>query len=427
MTDSIDRAATFHDVFASRAYRYLFGANALSWVGDYLAKAAVSAVVYDRTGSVALSAIAFGLSYLPWLAGPVLASIAERHRYRTIMVVCDLVRAAVLALVAIPGLPVGLMILLLFAAGLANPAFQAARSALLPQILDGDRYVVGLSVQNSAGQAAQIAGYVIGASLAPYWPHAAFLMNAFTFTLSAVLIRIGVGEHGPTGPVGERHLGRDTLDGMRIVFGRRVLRAIAVVVFTAMLFAAVPEGLAAAWAVELSTDRADRGWIQALILMSAPLGYIVGGMVVGRLIRPELRQRLIQPFAVLSPLALVPAFVEPPVAVLALMCAACGFGVAGMMPAANGLFVRVLPAGYRARAFGVMQGGVQVMQAVAVLVTGALADRYDIATVVGGWSLAGVVVLGVIWLRWPSPAVVADAITVASAMPHGTLRPSSDR
>jgi len=413
-----DQAATFRDVFASRAYRFLFAANALSWIGDYLAKAAVSALVYDRSGgSVALSALAFGLSYLPWLAGPLLASIAERYRYRTVMVICDVSRAVLLLVVAIPGMPVGVMILLLFAAGFANPPFQAARSALLPQILAGDRYVVGLSLQASVGQAAQITGYVIGASLAPYWPQAALLINALTFTLSAVFIRIGIDEQGPIGPPADRHLGRETLDGFRIVFGRRVLRAIAVVVFAAMLFASVPEGLAAAWAGELATSRADRGWIQGTIMMAAPIGFIVGGVLIGRLVRPAMRRRLIQPLAVLAPLSLVPAVFQPPVAVLALMCVICGFSVAGMLPAANGLFVQVLPAAYRARAFGVMQSGVQVMQGVAVLATGLLADRYGIPNVVGAWSLAGVVLLSVVWLRWPSSGTIEEATAEASPQP----------
>ena len=46
------------------------------------------------------------------------------------------------------------------------------------------------------------------------------------------------------------HLLRETAQGFPIVFGRPVLRAIAVLVFSAMLFSIVPEGLAAAWAAE---------------------------------------------------------------------------------------------------------------------------------------------------------------------------------
>ena len=63
-------------------------------------------------------------------------------------------------LVAIPDLPVPAMLVLLFAATLANPPSQAAQSALLPLILTGDRLVVGLSLNSSVGQAAQVVGYV---------------------------------------------------------------------------------------------------------------------------------------------------------------------------------------------------------------------------------------------------------------------------
>ena len=62
-----------------------------------------------------------------------------------------------------------------------------------------------------------------------------------------------------------------------------------------------------------------------------------------------------------------------------LLAAACGFAVAGMLPTANGLFVQALPHGYRARAFGVMQSGVQVMQGGRGAVTGLLANHVPAA------------------------------------------------
>lgn len=79
------------------------------------------------------------------------------------MVTCDLVRMALMVLVAIPGNPPWLILALLFGTTLANPPSQAARSALMPLILTGDRVVVGLSINASTGQAAQVVGYLIGA------------------------------------------------------------------------------------------------------------------------------------------------------------------------------------------------------------------------------------------------------------------------
>jgi len=97
----------------------------------------------------------------------------------------------------------------------------------------------------------------------------------------------------------------------------------------------------------------------------------------------------------------------------------CGFATAGLIPPTNGLFVQALPASYRARAYGVMQGGVQVMQGIAVLATGLLAERFGIPLVVGLWSTAGVLVVLFAVSRWPSRAAIARAIETAQAV-NGT-------
>jgi MFS family permease len=416
-----ERPATFREVFANREYSAVFAAFGLSWFGDYLAKAAVTALVFERTNSVGLSAATFALSFLPWVVGgPLLSALADRYAYRRVMIVCDLIRMVTIALVAIPGMPVEGMLVLLFLTSLGNPPAQAAKSALMPLILDRDRLVVGLALNSSSGQAAQIGGYLAGAAMAPFYPELALLIDAATFALSAVLIRFGVRYRPPAIPPTERrHLLRETGEGFRLVFGTPVLRAIAVIVFAVMLFSIVPEGLAAAWAADVSDDGVTRGLSQGLIMAANPVGFILGGLLISRLVGPTRRQRLVRPFAILAPLSLVPALLDPSALGVALMAAVCGFAVAGMMPTANGLFVQALPHGYRARAFGVMQSGIQVMQGLAVLGTGVLADIFEVPLVVGVWSLAGVGLLFVISAWWPSPQRFARAIA-AVAQTSGT-------
>ncbi len=192
-TRRVDRPATFREVFGEPEYRALYAASTLSWIGDYIARAAITVLVYQQTNSVGWSAAAFAVSYLPWLlGGPLLSTLAERYPYRRVMIACDLVRMGLIALVAIPGLPVGAMLLLVFLTTLANPPSQAARSALLPLILPGDRVVLGLSINQSTGQAAQVVGYAAGAGLAAVNPRAAILLDALTFLASALIIRFGV-------------------------------------------------------------------------------------------------------------------------------------------------------------------------------------------------------------------------------------------
>ncbi|HEY2947695.1 MAG TPA: MFS transporter [Micromonosporaceae bacterium] len=414
---STERPATFRDVFAAREYRFLFVADLLSWIGDFLAKAAVAAMVFHATDSVALSAASFALSFLPWIAGgPVLAAVAERRAYRPVMVACDLLRMVLVALVALPGVPIWVMLALLFGTSMLNPPFQAARSALLPQVLSGDRYVVGMSLTKSVAQLAQVVGFAGGAALAGVNPRLALLIDAATFGLSALLIRVGVANHLPIGvPARREHVLRETADGFRLIFRSEVMRAIGVIVVASMFFGIVPEGLAAAWASGLAETRAEAGWMQAAIMVANPIGFIVGGVVIGRFVRPAVRRMLIPVFAVLTPLSLVPALLRPHVFAIAAMAAACGFAIAGMFPAANGLFVQVLPAGYRARAFGVMQSGVQLAQGFAIIATGVLADRFALPTVVGVWSVAGVLLVGAMAVRWPSRSTIDAAVTAATA------------
>jgi MFS family permease len=396
---------------ASREFAAVFFAGALSWLGDYAARAAVTALVYQRTNSVAASSAAFAISYLPWLGiGSLLSSIAERHSYRRVMINCDLLRMVLMALIALISMPVWTMLGLLFLTALLNPPFEAARSALQPQLLDGDRYVVGVAMQRTSAQAAIVLGYVLGASAAGYDARLALLFNAATFGISALLVGVGVTERAPLMTADLRtNLIRETAEGFGVVFRSPVLRAIAIIVFAESFFTVVPEGLAAGWAGELTHSNSSFGFYQALIMMSNPVGWIIGGLLVGRLVAPSTRVRLIRPLAILAPVTLVPAIFSPNVWVIATMNMCCGVAIGGFLPAINGLFVQCLPQAFRARAFGVMQSGTQVVQAIAVLMAGVIADMIAVPVVAGLWGIAGVIALVLASLWWPQPQIIADA------------------
>jgi MFS family permease len=234
-------------------------------------------------------------------------------------------------------------------------------------------------------------------------PRLALLIDAGTFLLSALIIGLLVHGRQPLLTRAQRtHLLKETAQGFRVVFGTPVLRAIAVTVLAMQLFTSPPEGLAAPWARHAEHVPARWGLAQGLIMMGAPFGYFIGALVINRFVGPDLRRRLIRPFAVLAPATLVPSLFDPPALVVALMAALCGVCVSGLVPASNGLFVQVLPRQYRARAFGVMQSGLQVTQGGAVMVVGLIAAHGSIPTVVGLWSVGGVALVLAVSARWPS-------------------------
>ena len=412
-----ERPATFRDVFAVREYRAVYLALIANWVGEYLSRAAITVLVFQQTGSVLLSAASFAISYLPWIAGgPVLAALAERYPYRRVMVTCDLARMSLMALVAIPGMPIALVLVLLFLAMLGSPPTQAARSALLPLLLGRERLVIALAANATTGQAAQVVGYLAGATLAAAInPRLVVAGVAIAFGISAALVATGVRPR-PAAQTGRQrtHLLRETGEGFTIVFGDRVLRPIATLVITLTIFAIVPEGLAAAWAAQTSPNPAVRGFDQGMIMAAGPVGWVIGGLVFSRFVTPAVRQRLIRPLAVVAPLALVPSVLAPSAAIVALLTMLSGVAQGAILPTLNSLFVLALRHGFRARAFGVIQGGMQLAQGFAVIVTGLLAEHARVPTVVGLWSIGGVLLIAARVASWPSAASFEQAITRAA-------------
>ncbi|MGX5657521.1 MFS transporter, partial [Geodermatophilus nigrescens] len=196
---------SFRAVFAVPEFRPLFGTYTLSTIGDELARVALTVLVYQRTDSPLLAAVTFGLSFLPWVVGgPVLATIADRFPRHRVLIVSDVVRAVLVGLMALPGLPLWALLALLLAVSLCAPPFESARSALMADVLDGERYAVASSLTNTSSQLAQVIGFVgAGALVGLLDPSAVLLLDAATFAVSAVWLSAGLQRRpAPAPPAG---------------------------------------------------------------------------------------------------------------------------------------------------------------------------------------------------------------------------------
>ncbi|MFC7111384.1 MFS transporter [Nonomuraea rubra] len=258
-------AATYREVFAVREFRGLFAAHLLSLAGDQLSKIAASAVVFGATGSALLAAITFGVGYLPWVVvGPVLATLSDRFPRRTVMVACDLARMLLMLVLAVPGLPPGVLIGVLFGSALLAPPAQAARSAIMPQVLDGDRYVVAAGISSLTAQLAQVLGFAAGGLLVgALSPRAALVADAATFGLSALLLALCLARRPapPRGPASS--VLRDTLDGVRLVRSSRTLRACVLPAVAGAAFTSAPSGQMIAYAGSWAAARSSPGCCSA--------------------------------------------------------------------------------------------------------------------------------------------------------------------
>ena len=220
--------ATFGDVFAVGEFRALWFAQVLSVIGDQLARVALTLLVFDKTHSPLLAAGTFAASVIPpALGGVTLSGIADRLPRREVMICCDLGCAALIAAMALPGVPIAILVGLLFLVSLISAPFTSARAALYPEILTGDSYVVGTAVTLTTLQFAQVLGFALaGVVVSSFGVTTSLVADAATFLVSAAITRLWVRAR-PAARIRGRREGISPpgmMGGLRLVFADPKLR-----------------------------------------------------------------------------------------------------------------------------------------------------------------------------------------------------------
>ncbi|MFC5138224.1 MFS transporter [Actinomycetospora rhizophila] len=385
--------ARFRDVLADPQFFALWLAQLLSVLGDQVARVALAVLVYTETASAGLTALTYALTFLPDLvAGPLLSGIADRAPRRLTMVVSDLLRAAVLALMAVPGMPFWALCLLVVAGQLIAAPFAAARAAILPHVLTGERYLVASAVSGTTYQSGQVLGFALGGPLvALVGVPVALLGDAVTFVVSAAILQFGVAEQRATGAA-ESAAG--LREGARIVVGDRRLRAL-VALACVSAFVVTIEGLAAPYAATLGGGPVAVG----LLLAANPLGAALGIVLLARLVPPARRDRLLGPLAVASCVPLIASALHPPLAAVVTLWVVSGLACAYQVPA-NAAFVAAVPDAHRGQAFGLAVTALRVTQGLGVLLAGVLAEATGPAVAVAIAGGVGVLVALGCALAW---------------------------
>ena len=390
--------ATFGDVFAVGEFRALWSSETLSVAGDRLALVALTLLVYDRTRSPLLSATVYAVGYLPYVIGGLfLADLADRRPRRSVMVACDLVRAALVAVMVLPHLQLWVLAALLFAATMFSPVFEAARAAVTPEILQGERYVLGTAVLSTTFLAAEVTGAAAGGvAVAFIGVRPSLAVDVATFVLSALFIGLGTRRRPAAArpeTVQPSPLAR-LRAGFRVVFGDRALR-ILVLFGWLVIFYTIPAGIAAPYVAELGGGPIAVG----LVIASTSLGTAVAMPFFSRFAGPRRRTDWMGPLAVLTCATLVLTVFRPGLAAsLVIFSLSAAFG--SYQIAANTAFVIRTPNERRAQAFGIASMGVIVGQGAGFVAAGAAATVIAPAMVVAIGGGIGAVAAGVLTLRW---------------------------
>jgi MFS family permease len=393
------RPSTFRQVFGVSEFRALWTAQVLSVAGDQLARVALTLLVFQRTGSALLAAITFAVSIVPaFVGGLTLSGLADRLPRRQVMIASDLSRTVLVAIMAIPGMPVFLMICIFGVVTLIGAPFSAARAALYPDILTGDLYVLGTAVTLTTLQFAQVIGFAAGGAIVElFGVRTSLLVDSATFLVSAVITRALVRAR-PTARAAPRVRSLSLADlsaGIRLVFGNPALRT-PMLLGWLVAFYDIPEGVVAPLSRSLGAGDLAAG----LILAAAALGASIGAVGFSRLVSPGRRVRWMTRIAPLAPGVLVLFAFRPALpAALAILTASGIFDC--YQVAANATFVQATPPSQRSQAFGIVQGGMSLGQGTAMILAGAAAEWFAPSLVIAVGGAIGAVAAIVVALTRP--------------------------
>jgi MFS family permease len=401
---------TFRDVFGVAEFRALWLAQLLSVAGDQLARVALTVLVYDRTRSALLAAVTFVASVVPTFVGGVtLAWLADRYPRRAVMIACDLIRCGLVLVMALPGMPLLAMVVLLCGVTLIGAPFTSARAAIYPDVLPGDRYVLGTAVTLTTYQFAQVIGFAAGGTIVAFFgTRTSLAADAITFAASALIVRTLVRKRAAPAIAagGQRQPARlsGVLSGARLVFSRRALRVPMLFGWLSAFYNA-PEGVVTPLAHSLGGGAAAVG----VILAAEATGETLSALVFSRLVAPSTRLRLMGPLAIGTCAVLVLFYLRPSLAGSLLILFVAGLGACYQL-AANAAFVSAAPQEQRSQAFGLAQGGMSLGQGVVMILAGAAAGHHSPARVIAVCGAVG--------------AVAALLITINSARDGGRHRRS---
>lgn len=267
-------------VARSPSYFPLWLSQLVSGFGDTLHYIALVVLVYELTGRGAAVALLVGAEVVPvLLLGPVAGVVIDRFSRKSVLIGADLARAAlVLSLVW----PQGAWHAYIVAAGVAagNTFFNPTVQAVIPEITTEEQRLAANSVSWSTGRLVQIiASAIAGGLIALIGTDAAFVLNAVTFVVSALLlVRLVIPSHaGQLGEATKRGLDRylnDARAGLRYARRDQLVSRLLLI----QGIASLATGATSAMLVVLAE--------QHLGLRPSGFAWLIGAIGVGALLGP---------------------------------------------------------------------------------------------------------------------------------------------
>ena len=293
-----DSTGGFLEVLSSTGFRRLLTGQAASSLGDWVATLAFIVAADELTGGnqTAVAAVLVLRLVPPIFAAPVGGVIADRLYRRTIMVSCDLTRAALIALV--PFVNIGLLYAIAFVHECISLFFIPARDASVPSLVPrrslteanglflatsyGSIPIAALLFSGLAAVATHIPGWIPFAHLFRDHPTSfAFFFDSATFVFSATMIA-GLQLHRQARRE-DIELVEGLMEGVRYVLAHPGLRALAYGLIVSMFGGGVLFAVGIGYIQDtLGGNAVAFGWLAALWGAGMGIGLAIVRLLIKR-------------------------------------------------------------------------------------------------------------------------------------------------
>jgi MFS family permease len=264
------------------------------WIGETVSQfgSAISAIALPLVAILVIDASTFEVGLLVTfeslaflVVGLPAGAWVDRMRFRNVLIINDVLRAAAMGSVPVAAwadvLTIWQLYVVALVVGVCTVFFDVAYQSYLPEIVDRNELVEGnakLQASESVSMIAApaLAGGLIQVLTAPY----AVLVDAVSFLWSASWItaiqkRVPKPDRKP-----DRHLGREIREGLGFVLGNRLLRAIAMCTGSSNLFSSMSQAVVM---VLLARELGLSPGLIGLLTSTAAIGGLLGSLVARRI------------------------------------------------------------------------------------------------------------------------------------------------
>ncbi len=361
-------------------------ARVVSSTGSTAAYTALTYAIYDRTGSTTWVSVAVFVTLAAHgILMPLGGWIGDRFDRRRVMIVSDLVAAALFVAVAFADQP-WLLVALAFLATVAEIPFMPASSAAIPNLAaPEDLAWANGRIASAIATGITIGPAVAGGLIAIVGPSTAFALNAISFVVSAAIVSTVHGQFAdrarePHEPVGSARAGLD------FVRHSAALRVIVLAEFVAFIGVGMIIVSDAPLAKHFDVGSVGYG----LLVAVWGLGMIGGAWWAGRALKERQEPMALLIGSLVTAAGLAICAVLPWFWLILVSSVAAGGGHGVQNVARQGIVQRRSPDTVRSRVFAAVEAIANVAFIASLAVAGPLVEEIG--------PRAGYGVGGVIWI-----------------------------